>query len=86
MSLLKNNHKCLILSMTSRKAQYAYYQWQIMEIQQVAGCATFDNDLFLSKALGYSTDIAVLITAFLIHMLVLAGQEAPNKSLGKFRK
>ena len=35
------------------------------------------NDLFLSKVVGYSTDIAVLITAFLIRMSVLAGQEAP---------
>ena len=72
----KNNRKCLILSVTSRKAQYAYYQWQIMEIQQVVALRL--NDLFLSEVVGYSTDIAVLITAFLIRMSVLAGQEAPG--------
>ena len=31
---------------TPPKAQYAYYQWQIMEIQQVRSLATSDNDLF----------------------------------------
>ena len=35
-----------------------------------------DNDLFLSEVVGYSTDIVVLIMAFLIRMSVLAGQEA----------
>ena len=43
-----------------------------------SSCATSDNDLFLSEVVGYSTDIAVLITAFLIRMSVLAGQEAPG--------
>ena len=74
---LKNNRKCLILFVTSQKAQYTCYQWYIMEIQQLSSCATSDNDLFLSEVVGYSTDITVLITAFLIHMSVLAGQEAP---------
>ena len=36
-----------------------------------------DNDLFLSKFVDYSTDIAMLITAFLMRMSVLAGQAAP---------
>ena len=40
--------------------------------------ATSNNDLFLSEVVGYSADIPVLITAFLIRMLVLAGQEAPG--------
>ena len=43
-----------------------------------SSCTTSDNDLFLSEVVGYSTDIAVLITAFLICMSVLAGQEAPG--------
>ena len=43
-----------------------------------SSCTTSDNDLFLSEVVGYSTDIAVLIMAFLIHMSVLAGQEAPG--------
>ena len=55
-----------------------------MEIQQVASCATSDNDVFLSKVVGYSTDIAVLITAILICMSVLAGQEAPILFSPKF--
>ena len=42
-----------------------------------SSCATSDNDLFLSEVVGYSTNIAVLITAFLIRMSVLTGQEAP---------
>ena len=42
-----------------------------------SSCATSDNDLFLFKVVGYSTDIAVLIATFLIGMSVLAGQEAP---------
>ena len=50
--------------------------------------ATSDNDLFLSAFVDYSTDIAVSITAFLIHMSVLAGQGAPvrlARSLGMNR-
>ena len=43
-----------------------------------SSCATSDNDLFPSEVVGYFTDIAGLITAFLIRMSVLAGQEAPG--------
>ena len=43
-----------------------------------SSCATFDNDLFLSEVVGYSTYVTVLITAFLIRMSVLAGQEVPG--------
>ena len=43
-----------------------------------SSCATSDNDLFLFEVVGYSTDIAMLITAFLIRMSVLARQEAPG--------
>ena len=43
-----------------------------------------DNDLFLSAFVDYSTDTAVLITAFLIHMSVLAGQGAPLPFSTKF--
>ena len=43
-----------------------------------------DNDLFLSTFVDYSTDIAVLIMAFLIHMSVLAGQGAPVPFSTKF--
>ena len=50
-----------------------------LEIQQVS-----DNDLFLSDFVDYSTDIAVLIMAFLIHMWVLAGQGAPVSFSMKF--
>ena len=39
--------------------------------------AASDNDLFLSTFVDNSTDIAVMITTFLIHMSVLAGQGAP---------
>ena len=39
--------------------------------------AIFDNNLFLSTFVGYFTDIAVLIMAFLKHMSVLAEQVAP---------
>ena len=38
--------------------------------------ATSDNDLFLSTFVDYSIGIAVMITAFLIHMSVLDGQGA----------
>ena len=72
----ENNRKLLIRFVTSRKAQYAYYQWQIMEIQ-ASSFATSDNDSFPSEFVEYSTDIAVLIVAFLIRMSVQAGQEAP---------
>ena len=72
----ENNRKLLIRFVTSRKAQYAYYQWQIMEIQ-ASSFTTFDNDSFPSVFVEYSTDIAVLIAAFLIRMSVQAGQEAP---------
>ena len=65
----ENNCKLLIRFMTSRKAQYAYYQWQLMEIQ-ASSFATSDNDSFPSAFVEYSTDIAVLIVAFLICMLV----------------
>ena len=66
----------MIRFVTSRKAQYAYYQWQLMEIQ-ACSFATSDNDSFPSAFVEYSTDIAVFITAFLIRMSVQAGQEAP---------
>ena len=46
--------------------------------------ATSDNDLFLTGFVDYSTDIAVLITAFLIHMSVLAGEGAPISFNTKF--
>ena len=45
--------------------------------------ATSDN-LFLSAVVKYSTDIAVMITAFLIHISVLAGQGAPVSFTTKF--
>ena len=44
-----------------------------MEIQG-SSFATSDNDSFPSEFVEYSTDIAVMIMAFLTHMLVLAGQ------------
>ena len=72
----ENNRKLLIRFVTSRKTQYAYYQWQLMEIQ-ASSFATPDNDSFPSAFVEYSTDIAVLIAAFLIRMSVQAGQEAP---------
>ena len=46
--------------------------------------AASDNDLFLSKFVDYSTDIVVLITAFLICMSVLAGQGGPVSFRMKF--
>ena len=62
--------------MTSRKAQYVL---SIVDNgNSASSCTTSDNDLFLSEIVGYSTDIAMLITAFLICMSVLAGQEAPS--------
>ena len=42
--------------MTSRKVQYVYYQWQIMEIQ-ASSFATSDNDSFPSAFVEYSTDM-----------------------------
>ena len=47
-----------------------------MEIQ-ASSFATSDNDSLPSAFVEYSTDIAVMITAFLIHMSVLAGQGSP---------
>ena len=47
-----------------------------MEIQ-ASSFATSDNDSFPSTFVEYSTDIAVLIVAFLIRMSVQAGQGAP---------
>ena len=47
--------------------------------------ATSDNNLFFSEFVDYSTGIAVLFTAFLIHMSVLAGQGAPVPFSTKFR-
>ena len=44
-----------------------------MEIQ-ASSFATSDNDSFPSAFVEYSTDIAVMIMAFLTHMSVLAGQ------------
>ena len=49
-----------------------------------SSCTSSDNDLFLFEVVGYSTDITVLITAFLICMSVLAGQEAPILFSPKF--
>ena len=77
----ENNRKLFICLVTSWKAQYAYYQWQIMEMQ-ASSFATSDNDSFPSAFVEYSTDIAVLIAAvliapFLIRMSVQAGQKAP---------
>ena len=46
--------------------------------------ATSDKDLFLYAFVGNSTGIAVLITTFLMHMLVLAGQGAPLSFSTKF--
>ena len=59
--------------MTSRKAQYAYYQWWIMEIQQVVSVHLIT--IYSSPHLWIDI-IAVMITAFLIHMSVLAEQGA----------
>ena len=47
-----------------------------MEIQG-SSFATSDNDLLPSAFVEYSTDIAVMIMVFLIHMSVLAGQGPP---------
>ena len=47
-----------------------------MEIQ-ASSFAISDNDSFPSAFVEYSTDIAVLIAAFLICMSVQASQEAP---------
>ena len=69
----ENNRKLLIRFVTLRKAQYVYYQWQI----QASSFATSDNNSFPSASVEHSTDIAVLIVAFLIRMSVQAGQEAP---------
>ena len=46
--------------------------------------ATSDKDLFLYAFVGNSTGIAVMITKFLIHMSVLAGQGAPVSFSTKF--
>ena len=46
--------------------------------------ATSDNEFFFSDVVDYSTGIAVLITAFLIHMSVLAGQGSPVPFCTKF--
>ena len=46
--------------------------------------ATSDKDLFLYAFVGNSTGIAVMITTFLIHMSVLAGQGAPVSFSMKF--
>ena len=75
----ENNSKLLIRFVTSPKAQYVYYQWQIMEIQQVVLL-----DLFLYAFVGNSTGIAVMITTFLIHISVLAGQGTPVSFSTKF--
>ena len=40
----------------------------------VSSYAASDIDLFLSTFVHYSTDIVVIINAFLIHMSVFAGQ------------
>ena len=72
----ENKRKLLICFVMSQKAQYVYYQWQIMEIQ-ASSFTTFDNNSFPSAFVGYSTDITMLIVAFLIHMSVQAGQGAP---------
>ena len=79
----ENNRKLLMRFVTSPKAQYVYYQWQIMEIQQVVSLH-LDKGLFLCAFVGNSTDIAVMITTFLIHMSVLAGQGAPVSFSMKF--
>ena len=59
-----------------------------MNIQRVVLLRTPDNVLFLSTFVEYSTDIiiAVMITAFLIHILVLAGQGAPIPFNTNFNK
>ena len=44
---------------------------------QASSFATSDYDSFPSVFVEYSTDIAVLIAAFLMRMLVQAGQRAP---------
>ena len=43
-----------------------------------------DKDLFLYAFVGNSTGIAAMITTFLIHMSVLAGQGAPVSFSTKF--
>ena len=64
--------------MTSRNAQY------MDNGDSASTFATSDNDLFLSEFVDYSTDIAVSIMAFLIHMSFLAGQGAPVSFSTKF--
>ena len=64
----KNNRKCLILSVGP-----VCILSMADNGNSASSCVTSDNGLFLSEVVGYSTDIAVLITAFLIRMSVLAG-------------
>ena len=42
-----------------------------------SGCDTSDNDLFPSELVGYSTDIAVLIMAFLYVYWFWLGKKHP---------
>ena len=50
----------------------------------VSSFTTSDNNLFLSAFVDYSTDIAVMIMAFLMYMPVLAGQRVPVSFSMKF--
>ena len=43
----------------------------------VSSFTTSDDDLFLSTSVDYSTDVAVMVTAFLMHMSILVGEGAP---------
>ena len=67
----KIDRKCQIFCVTSLKAQYAYNQWQIMKIQQVATCMLhLNNDLFLYAFVDCSTNIEVMIMELLEYMAV----------------
>ena len=61
----KNNRKCLILSVDVTEGPVRVLS-MADNGNSASSFATSDNDLFLSEVVGYSTDIAVLITAFLI--------------------
>ena len=81
----KMDRKCQIFCVMSPKAQYAYNQWRIMKIQQVATLRR-TMILLLYAFVDCSTDIEVVITELLEYMAVRAKVNRSLTFIPKFKQ
>ena len=66
----KIDRKCQISCVTSPKAQYVYNQSMAGNENSTSSYVELNNDLFLYAFVDCSTDIEVVITELLEHMVV----------------